>query len=129
LTPLLFCRVYITGALQAIGNWIWVFFFGWWVALLHALLGCIMFITIIGIPYGKFCFMLVKYWLWPFGRYVIGPVCLFSISTSECVRMGTHLDPQPNNFFPPHFSLRFVVFFFLTRKFEQLFLTLPYFSV
>jgi Ca2+:H+ antiporter len=62
-----------SGTLQALGNWIWVIFFGWWIALLHAILGCLMFITVIGIPYGKFSFSLVKYWLWPFGRFVIGP--------------------------------------------------------
>ena len=32
-----------------------------------------MFITVVGIPYGRFAFRLARYWLWPFGRYLLGP--------------------------------------------------------
>lgn len=68
-----------SGAVQEIGNKLWLILFGWWVALLHALLGVFMCITVIGIPYGKFAFRLASYWLWPFGRYVIGPVRFSSL--------------------------------------------------
>lgn len=53
---------------------IWLILFGWWVALFHVLVGALMFITIVGIPYGKFAFVLAKYWLWPYGKYLLGPV-------------------------------------------------------
>lgn len=48
-------------------NIIWLILFGWEIALLYAVMGCILFITIIGIPFGKQCFKLASLSLLPFG--------------------------------------------------------------
>ena len=38
---------------------------GWW------LVGLIMFITIVGIPWGRACFVIGNYAFWPFGREMV----------------------------------------------------------
>ncbi|RUS84219.1 hypothetical protein EGW08_008023 [Elysia chlorotica] len=43
---------------------------GWWMALLYGVVGCLMFITILGRDHGRMCFGLAKYFSWPFGKYV-----------------------------------------------------------
>ncbi|RVE71998.1 hypothetical protein OJAV_G00057320 [Oryzias javanicus] len=58
------------GQFVTFGNIVYVFLFGWWVSLAHLLIGTFMFITIIGIPYGKLCWTLCGYLLWPFGSTV-----------------------------------------------------------
>ncbi len=56
--------------MTTIGNVLWfilggaIMGFGWWLA------GLIMFITIIGIPWGRACFVIGKLAFWPFGRDV-----------------------------------------------------------
>ncbi|MFA6948098.1 MAG: YccF domain-containing protein [Eubacteriales bacterium] len=50
-----------------LGNIIWLLFFGWEIALVDFITGCILCITIIGIPFGKQCFKLAQLALMPFG--------------------------------------------------------------
>ncbi|MGB0386644.1 MAG: YccF domain-containing protein [Ardenticatenaceae bacterium] len=45
---------------------IWLFFFGWEIALAHALSGLLLGITIIGIPFAKQHFKLIPVALFPF---------------------------------------------------------------
>jgi uncharacterized membrane protein YccF (DUF307 family) len=52
-------------------NIIWILFGGLWIALGHVLMGLILFITIIGIPFGKQHFKLIEISLMPFGKEVI----------------------------------------------------------
>uniref|UniRef100_A0A8C5E4P3 Putative cation exchanger C521.04c n=1 Tax=Gouania willdenowi TaxID=441366 RepID=A0A8C5E4P3_GOUWI len=52
------------------GNIVYVFLFGWWISFAYVLVGMLMFITVIGIPYGKFCWKLCCYFLWPFGSLI-----------------------------------------------------------
>ncbi|XP_055078399.1 uncharacterized protein LOC117372029 isoform X2 [Periophthalmus magnuspinnatus] len=52
------------------GNIAYVFLFGWWVSLVYLLVSILMFITIIGFSYGKLCFKLSCYFLWPFGKSI-----------------------------------------------------------
>lgn len=57
--------------MTTIGNVLWfilggvIMGLGWWLA------GLIMFITIIGIPWGRACFVIGKLAFWPFGRDVV----------------------------------------------------------
>ncbi|KAM4733314.1 uncharacterized protein cax2 isoform 2-T2 [Anableps anableps] len=52
------------------GNLVYVLLFGWWVSLVYFLVGILMFISIIGVPYGKLCWKLCCYFLWPFGNTI-----------------------------------------------------------
>lgn len=55
-------------ALRTIFNVIWIFLFGWEIALSHLLHGVILAITIIGLPFAKQHFKLLIMALLPFGR-------------------------------------------------------------
>lgn len=54
-----------------IGNLIWFVFGGFFMGLGWFLVGLCMFLSIIGIPWGRACFMLGGFCLWPFGREVV----------------------------------------------------------
>ena len=54
-----------------LGNVIWFIFGGLVMGVAWALVGAIAFVTIIGIPWGKACFMLANFSFFPFGREVI----------------------------------------------------------
>ena len=60
-----------TGCLSTFMNVVWILIGGIWLALEHAIIGIIFFITIIGIPFGKQHFKLAAYILTPFGRKVV----------------------------------------------------------
>lgn len=57
--------------MNAIGNLIWFFFggvlmgLGWW------FIGCIAFLSIIGIPWGRACFVIGNFSFFPFGQEAI----------------------------------------------------------
>ncbi len=61
----------LSGCLQTLMNIIWFIFGGFWIALSHLFLGCILFITIIGIPFGRQHFKLAKLALCPFGKVIV----------------------------------------------------------
>ena len=61
---------YNGGAVSFIVNVLWFIFGGMEMALLNFLWGCILCITIIGIPFGKQFFKLAKLSLAPFGAQV-----------------------------------------------------------
>lgn len=50
-----------------IANIIWLIFFGWEITIAYFIIGIILYITIIGIPFGKQCFKLASLSLLPFG--------------------------------------------------------------
>jgi uncharacterized membrane protein YccF (DUF307 family) len=60
-----------TGCLSALCNFIWIVFGGWYTALVHLVMGVILFITIIGIPWGRQHFKLFEISLMPFGKKVV----------------------------------------------------------
>uniref|UniRef100_A0A8C2Z309 Cation/H+ exchanger protein 2 n=1 Tax=Cyclopterus lumpus TaxID=8103 RepID=A0A8C2Z309_CYCLU len=62
--------VLVLGHLITCGNVAYVLLFGWWVSLAYILIGLLMFITITGVPYGKLCWKLSCYFLWPFGKSI-----------------------------------------------------------
>ncbi|KAL0968384.1 hypothetical protein UPYG_G00266170 [Umbra pygmaea] len=59
-----------TDHLITCGNVLYVLLFGWWVSLVYLLVSILMFITIIGVPYGKLSWELSLYFLWPFGKSI-----------------------------------------------------------
>ncbi|XP_026182869.1 cation/H+ exchanger protein 1 [Mastacembelus armatus] len=58
------------GSVVTFGNILYVFLFGWWVSLIYFLICPVMFLTIFGAPYGKLCFKMAWYFIWPFGKSV-----------------------------------------------------------
>ncbi|WP_034446793.1 YccF domain-containing protein [Butyrivibrio sp. AE2032] len=59
------------GAGSFLLNLIWIIFFGWELALGNAIMGIILCITIIGIPFGKQFFKIAQVALFPFGKKVV----------------------------------------------------------
>ncbi len=59
------------GCLQTIGNIIWLFSGGWCAALSHFVFGCLLFITIIGIPFARKHFQLIELSMLPFGKKIV----------------------------------------------------------
>uniref|UniRef100_H3D3L0 Cation/H+ exchanger protein 2 n=1 Tax=Tetraodon nigroviridis TaxID=99883 RepID=H3D3L0_TETNG len=79
-----------TGSHVTCGNVGYVFLFGWWVSLAYFLVGILMFVTIVGASYGKLCWKLSSYFLWPFGKAVhqIGNTlrrCCDQVPECECL--------------------------------------------
>lgn len=59
-----------SGCLNLIMNIIWIILGGFWIALTHALLGALLCVTIIGIPFGLQHFKFIKLALFPFGKVI-----------------------------------------------------------
>lgn len=60
-----------TGCLSTICNVIWILCGGLWTAIIHICFGILLYITIIGIPFGRQHFKLVELSLAPFGKKVL----------------------------------------------------------
>jgi uncharacterized membrane protein YccF (DUF307 family) len=59
------------GCLNLVCNIIWILFGGLYTALVHIVMGFILCITIIGIPWGRQHFKLVEISLMPFGKKIV----------------------------------------------------------
>ena len=59
------------GCLSVLCNIIWILCGGWYTAVVHIVMGIILFITIIGIPWGRQHFKLVEISLMPFGKRIV----------------------------------------------------------
>jgi uncharacterized membrane protein YccF (DUF307 family) len=59
--------------LRAVGNILWFLLAGWWLALVHVIVGVLLCITIIGIPLGVGSFKMAGAALAPFGREIVKP--------------------------------------------------------
>jgi uncharacterized membrane protein YccF (DUF307 family) len=57
--------------LSAVANVLWFVLAGWWLALGHLLTGCILCLTIIGIPLGVADFKMAGAALVPFGKRIV----------------------------------------------------------
>ena len=66
--------------MKSLGNILWLVFGGILIALIYYLVGLMMCISIIGIPFGAQLFKLGTYALWPFGHELVNgprePGCL-----------------------------------------------------
>lgn len=58
-------------ALGCLGNIIWLVLGGWWLALLHVIIGVVFCLTILGIPFGIASFRMAVLALVPFGKMVV----------------------------------------------------------
>lgn len=59
------------GCLNTLFNLIWIVCGGWYTALVHIVMGLLLSITIIGIPWGRQHFKLVEISLMPFGKRIL----------------------------------------------------------
>jgi uncharacterized membrane protein YccF (DUF307 family) len=57
--------------MRTIGNIIWLLFGGLVMGLFWWLVGLIAFVTIVGIPWGRACFVIGEFSFFPFGREAI----------------------------------------------------------
>ncbi len=60
-----------SGCLYILFNILWIFIGGIWIAISHVIFGIILYITIIGIPFGNQHFKLASLALTPFGRDIV----------------------------------------------------------
>ncbi|XP_068587493.1 cation/H+ exchanger protein 1 isoform X6 [Cebidichthys violaceus] len=58
------------GSVATFGNILYVILFGWWISLIYLLICPVMFLTIVGAPYGKLCLKMAWYFIWPFGKSI-----------------------------------------------------------
>ncbi|HHU55379.1 MAG TPA: YccF domain-containing protein [Acholeplasmataceae bacterium] len=56
--------------MKIVGNIIWLIFGGFIAFLMYMVIGALLCVTIIGIPFGLQCFKIGKLFLWPFGKKV-----------------------------------------------------------
>jgi uncharacterized membrane protein YccF (DUF307 family) len=57
--------------ISVIGNILWIVLAGWWLALSHLIVGCLLCITIIGMPLGVASFKMAGAALAPFGKEIV----------------------------------------------------------
>jgi uncharacterized membrane protein YccF (DUF307 family) len=57
--------------ISVVGNILWLVLAGWWLALAHLLTGCLLCLTIIGIPLGVASFKMAGGALVPFGKRIV----------------------------------------------------------
>ena len=57
--------------LRLIGNILWFILGGFFMGLAWAFVGLFAFVSIIGIPWGRACFMIAGFTFWPFGREAV----------------------------------------------------------
>jgi uncharacterized membrane protein YccF (DUF307 family) len=71
--------------MRAIGNFLWFILGGVWMGIAWWLFGLIAFVSIIGIPWGKACFVIGQFTFFPFGKEAIDRV---ELSGQEDVGTG-----------------------------------------
>lgn len=75
-----------------IGNVLWFILGGFLVALIYFIVGLLMCLTIVGIPFGVQLFKLGIYALWPFGHELINgpnePGCLSTVMNLLWILLG-----------------------------------------
>ena len=78
--------------MKFLGNLIWLVFGGLLVAVIYFLVGLLMCITIIGIPFGVQLIKLGIYALWPFGHELVNgpnePGCLSTVMNLLWILLG-----------------------------------------
>ena len=57
--------------MRLIGNIIWFVFHGVWLAIGWVLMGLLLAIPIVTLPFARQCFKIAHFALWPFGRQVV----------------------------------------------------------
>jgi uncharacterized membrane protein YccF (DUF307 family) len=57
--------------MRAIGNFLWFVLGGIWMGIAWWLFGLIAFVSLVGIPWGKACFVIAQFTFFPFGKEAI----------------------------------------------------------
>ena len=57
--------------MSTIGNIIWILLGGIWMSIGWVIAGAIMYLTVIGIPWGRSCFVIARFTLFPFGHEAV----------------------------------------------------------
>ena len=57
--------------MSTIGNIIWILLGGIWMSIGWVIAGAIMYLTVIGIPWGRSCFVIARFTLFPFGHETV----------------------------------------------------------
>ena len=57
--------------MSTIGNIIWILLGGIWMSIGWVIAGVIMYVTVIGIPWGRSCFVIARFTLFPFGHEAV----------------------------------------------------------
>ena len=81
----------------SVGNVLYTLLFGWWMFLSYIIVGMLCFMLIFTIPYGKKCFRLSVYFLYPFGKYleVMPNYRQIYNSNLEVAHFGENLESVP----------------------------------
>jgi len=78
--------------MNSIGNFLWLILGGIVIAAIYYLVGLLMCITVIGIPFGLQLFKLGTYALWPFGHQLVSgagePGCLSIVMNLLWILLG-----------------------------------------
>ncbi|HSY27300.1 MAG TPA: YccF domain-containing protein [Burkholderiaceae bacterium] len=77
--------------MRAIGNLFWFVFGGFFMGLGWWLVGCLAYLSIVGIPWGRACFVIGEFAFFPFGKTAIDRRALTKredIGTSELGTLG-----------------------------------------
>ena len=78
--------------MKTLGNILWLIFGGLLIAIIYFLVGLIMCLTLIGIPFGAQLFKLGTYSLWPFGHEIQygpnEPGCLSTVMNLLWIVLG-----------------------------------------
>ena len=78
--------------MNALGNILWFLLGGFIIAIIYYIVGLLMCITIIGIPFGVQLFKFGTYALWPFGRVLVDapgqPGCLSTVMNLIWILLG-----------------------------------------
>ena len=78
--------------MKTLGNILWLVFGGLLVALIYFLVGLVLCITIVGIPFGVQLFKLGSYAMWPFGHELVNgpgePGCLTIVMNLLWILLG-----------------------------------------
>ena len=85
----LICFIYL---MRFLGNILWLVFGGVLVAVAYYIVGLLMCITIIGIPFGVQLFKLGTYSMWPFGHELVNstnePGCVSTVMNLIWILLG-----------------------------------------
>ncbi|MBR6346145.1 MAG: hypothetical protein IKR69_02020 [Bacteroidales bacterium] len=101
--------------MKFLGNILWLVFGGIVIALIYFIVGLLMCITIIGIPFGVQLLKLGTYALWPFGHELVNghnePGCLSVVRTSNpmILRCPGEAGADENCLHSREFSVIFVI--------------------
>ena len=78
--------------MKSIGNILWLVFGGLIIAIIYYIAGALIYLTIVGIPFGVQLFKLGTYSLWPFGRELVNgprePGCLSVVMNLIWILVG-----------------------------------------